>query len=116
MKDIELLELAARAAGFIELRFDPDGRVRARKSSGVAEAWDPLVDDGDALRLAVRLQLTVCNEHVTAGVTYCVGALGDITYPEVRSGNSEADVVPDDYAATRRAIVLAAAEIGKAMK
>lgn len=47
----------------------------------VLRRWNPLTDDGDALRLAVKLNL-------------------DIRYK-------------DSYAATRRAIVRAAAAIGK---
>ena len=53
--DRELLEAAAKAAG------QPAGRHRA--SHGLLMAndlyWSPLTDDGDALRLAAALLLTV---------------------------------------------------------
>ncbi|WP_071363491.1 hypothetical protein [Massilia timonae] len=115
--DRELLELAAQAyfgadgfewnacagsAGCIQ--FIPPGR------RGYVN-WEPLTDDGDALRLAVKLQLTVCNEHVSAGVAYCTQ--DDITLAEERSGSNETKVIDADFAATRRAITLAAAEIGR---
>ena len=77
MGDRELLELAARAAGYeIEFDYYGDGRHgRFVIGSGFPPLlWNPLTDDGDALRLAVKLRL-----------------------------------------ATRRAIVRAAAEIGRAM-
>ena len=50
MTDRELLELAAKAAG-IEL---VTGTTRLASAQGIA-TWNPLKDDGDALRLAVKL-------------------------------------------------------------
>jgi hypothetical protein len=62
------------------------------------EAWSPLTDDGDALRLAVKLAIT--DIAITVGEYVCSGDYHD----------------GDDICAiTRRAIVRAAAEIGKAM-
>jgi hypothetical protein len=55
--------------------------------------WMPLADDGDALRLAVKLDL-----FDAATLTY---------EPE--------EYRTDPYAATRRAITRAAAEIGRGM-
>ena len=67
MTDRELLEMAAKAAGIVihrgsgwqsNMLFMPtvgDGTV-----TGVQ--WDPLDDDGDALRLAATLRLTVGDE------------------------------------------------------
>jgi hypothetical protein len=105
MTDKELLELAAKAAGYkIELWGSPD--YCSHRTSPVAfinadkrlwEEWNPLTDDGDALRLAVRLKLL--DEH--AGFTYVLA--------------EEHLLTADKDAATRRAIVRAAAEIGKAM-
>lgn len=115
--DRELLELAARAAGmkvwrgqswaqadvlFTEpAKPDPDGKV-----TGVE--WNPLADDGDALRLAVKLKL-----QVTPGTYH------DHEATVFSAGNAEAHervhYLQDIYAATRRAIVRAAAEIGKGM-
>lgn len=100
MNDRELLEFAAIAAKSVSC----DG-IEIGK-------WNPLENDGDALRLAVQLQLTICNEHINAGVAYCTN--GDTDYSFVTSGGNSAKVIDDDFAATRLAIVLAAAEIGRA--
>ena len=95
MSDKELLELAAKAAGY-------SCRIRTTKI-GIEKfyinghVWNPLTDDGDALRLAVKLNLTVCSGPVYSYVVGCT--------QEKNNG--------DHYAATRRAIVRAAAEIGK---
>jgi hypothetical protein len=71
------------------------------------EYWNPINDDGDALRLAVNLRLTVnCSYD---DVAICGQ---EFTQKEVfieRNGE-------DPLAATRRAIVRAAAAIGKEMK
>jgi hypothetical protein len=98
MNDRELLELAAKAAG-IE---GGDGYYWMP----TGDAWDPLTDDGDALRLAVKLGATVYTSlvacHIWATDEKQLMAVG------VPSG--------DRFAETRRAIVRAAAEIGKGMK
>ena len=108
--DRELLELAAKAAG-ITLRWiqgpNDDECIHPirRRDDGMCEVdWNPLTDDGDALRLAVRLSLLV---DVTAfSVTAMVN--GVISAKEKHNG--------DPYAATRRAITRAAAAIGEVKK
>ena len=97
MSDKELLEFAAKAAGFKREDF-VDGKSIIREVDGQPVYWNPLTDDGDALRLAVRLELNVL-----------VGVAQD------GEGRIIVETSLDDpYAATRRAIVRAAAEIGKA--
>jgi hypothetical protein len=91
MTDKELLELAAKAIG-LKLRYNYLGGRDAN------QPWDPLEDDGDALRLAVKLRLT---PHIDGNLTDCE----DCTVAHL----------DDPYAATRRAITRAAAEIGKAV-
>lgn len=120
MEDRELLELAAKACG-LELKFraltNMPGAVempRIVHENGVTEKWNPLEDDGDALRLSVSLQLSIRNEHVSAGSAYCTDS-SEKDYPVVDSGDNEDHVIASDYAATRRAVVMAAAEIGKVM-
>jgi hypothetical protein len=88
MTDKELLELAAKAIG-LKLQYNYLGGRDAN------QPWDPLTDDGDALRLAVKLKLLSPELDPRIAI-----APLDSEYP---------------YAATRRAIVRAAAEIGKAM-
>lgn len=108
MTDRELLELAAKAAG-IELQWPLDGQVGAYPANQWwkdADDWNPLEDDGDALRLAVALQIIVgkYDQYANAGV---IGSDIDV----VIWSHQESD----PYAATRRAIVRAAAEIGKGL-
>ena len=105
MTDHELLELAAKAAG-VESRKTPSKTLLAR--FGVTEwvEWNPLTDDGDALRLAVKLGLQIEINTKVLGDTLVISEF----YDNVECHNS------DPYAATRRAIVKAAAEIGKPME
>lgn len=94
MIDRELLELAAKAAGY-EL-----GYVEGCNDIRKPPDWNPLTDDGDALRLAVKLNLDV---HFWP----------DCPNPWVEAMAQDELLGTDSYAATRRAIVRAAAEIGK---
>lgn len=131
MSDRELLELAAKAAGVfmlkqdwpfsdpfdpqcLETAFDPEElsitgtRVWYGSNGDVGGTeeytWCPLTDDGDALRLAVKLRIELAwwKNGVQAGrddlAPQAIQAFGD-----------------DPYAATRRAIVRAAAATGEAM-
>ena len=106
--DKELLELAAKAAG-IEYRW-PAAVDQYSKVACIP--WNPLTDDGDALRLAVNLGID--------GL-FCVNFGCGVVSTEIPSNKSillacEDMEKQDPYAATRRAIVRAAAEIGKGMK
>lgn len=117
--DRELLILAAKAVGG---KFSP-GTTKRR----TGETWDtwewigpqgittqtggtiyPLTDDGAALRLAVKMQI-----QITPG-TY-----NKNEFTAFYAGKCEAveywSTLQDEFAATRRAIVRALAEIGKAM-
>ena len=117
LSDKELLELAAKAAGVCQ---HPEEKLRHSYGNWGCDTtctvcnedpsdarWRPLTDDGDALRLVVKLHIA-------------------ITYPfdedavRVWYGHEDTDPVceplgGDPYAATRRAIVRAAVEIGKGM-
>ena len=138
MTDKEILELAAKAAGITGWQSkhgywnmtDVTGDIvvccnawgKFNSETGEAQnptfadaveelAWHPLTDDGDALRLAVKLA-----DRIT---------IRQINYQnkiEVRIRSKTWKTVEvfcnqytDKYEATRRAIVRAAAEIGKAM-
>jgi hypothetical protein len=95
MTDRELLEAAAKAAGY-ELQETEDGFEIDFDDSRI---WNPLTDDGDALRLAVKLNLITGQDtawHYHYGAELALGL--------------------DPLAATRRAVVRAAAAIGKEMK
>ena len=91
MTDRELLELAAKAAGLTILSW-PQEDYAVVQNGDQQCGWSPLAFDSDALRLAVKLDLW-------EAVRDC--------YQHADSSDS------DPYAATRRAIVRAAAEIGR---
>ena len=118
MTDRELLELAAKAAGLHVMGADTSSRIvhgvpvfmgltirRDDYPSGYR--WNPLTDDGDALRLAVKIGRSRTLQLVV-GVG---GADCQFDHPLVTAFESG----DDPYAATRRAIVRAAAEIGRTM-
>ena len=103
MNDRELLELAAKAAGLSVQYSDNFGDFSIGEPYSPGEIrWNALTDDGDALRLAVKTQLeiSIFRDHVTA---------------YHRSGWCDELFRDDAYAATRRAIVRAAAAIGAAL-
>jgi len=107
MTDRELLELAAKAAGI-------DGYFASDFQDERDEYWNALTDDGDALRLAVFIGLS---GGVCLSMFFADGL--DPTVVVRKNGDSPGsmELVGDDpYAATRRAIVRAAAELGKAMQ
>ena len=105
-RDETLLELAAKAAGLSH----PDGVYWVRNDAG--DSWNPLTDDGDALRLAVRLGLLVDCDDVLKEVE-AVLVMRDHDDDYVRMSEK---YETNPLAATRRAIVRAAAEIGRSMK
>lgn len=117
--DSELLELelAAKAAGYeIEWVRNSGCHYRCEEEIG-REQWCPLDDDGDALRLANKLRLYI--GHTMFG---CPDAPGTalVGVDPWRQGSAplayERFSGPSDQdAATRRAIVRAAAEIGRTM-
>ena len=115
MTDKELLELSAKAAGFV--RFDwlaGDHLMNVYHRDGKREYWNPLSDDGDALRLAAKLHIGVRThgpDHwLQKNVAVALWDAGE------RSGRVTMQADSDFLRATRRAIVRAAAEIGRNMK
>ena len=113
MTDRELLELAAKEAGVegtYRAQYAGDKEYGGFWHSGVC--WNPLTDDGDALRLAVKLNLGLVHGwedlDEAALATIWISHDGKCVAEEVKAN--------DPYAATRRAIVRAAAEIGRGMK
>ena len=102
MSDKELLELAAKAAG-IEIGWDSQGAfLYEPEICALSDAWNPLTDDGDALRLAVKLGMGL---DLPTQTSVYVKANDQLEYCKNE----------DHYAATRRAIVRAAAEIGRTL-
>lgn len=115
MNDRTLLELAARAAGY---QFSYSYRSLSSPAVPVILAetgrwrqWDPRHDDGDALRLAVRLRMEIDHNHPADEIAWVsVRAQGERT-----CAVEEFDDESLRAAATRMAITRAAAEIGKSM-
>jgi len=107
MDDRELLELAAKAAGYqVDTGF-ADCPVIFGEDAGPEgpREWNPLTDDGDALRLAAGLCLNVLSSEA------CV-----VVEDEKGVECIEYFYGPEDYTSGwRRAIVRAAAAIGRAM-
>lgn len=101
--DRELLQLAAKAAG---ISGQYDDCFNAIVYGPHSQLWIPLTDDGDALRLAVKLGLLVHGSAADSTVFCQVGECPDAILEKAK---------PDPYAATRRAIVRAAASIGETM-
>lgn len=120
MTDRELLELAAKAAG-IDVYESTDGTMQNRPvlvfaaGGGMGtmlyeERWNPLQCDAQALRLAVKLNI----ECVFSDDRQAVNA--GVWSEDPKSYDCMVPYGGDKQAATRRAIVRAAAEIGKEMK
>jgi len=117
MTDRELLEMAAKAAGIACDSKGPFTSVdRYDLYNGIYTEylpWNPLTDDGDALRLAVVLDLAVTPYPIYNNPKHSV------LVQLKNMDDSKFEVMEmhlgDPYAASRRAIVRAAAEIGKVM-
>jgi len=119
MTDRELLELAAKAAG-IEYdkaaSFPPDGKtysffglwlvIEGEPNERTRRRWNPLTDDGDAFRLAVKLGFHVAQDPDNKMVA--------VFFTEPDEDTTTAELWEcDPCTATRRAIVRAAAELAK---
>ncbi|PJO24860.1 hypothetical protein [Burkholderia glumae] len=107
MNDKELLELAAKAAGIIVDGFEDAPWLEIRYGYTCAIScpsgyWNPLEDDGDALRLAVKLRLDIMPGH----------NFQEASNRDDTAASQEPDG-DDPCAALRRAITRAAAEIAR---
>jgi hypothetical protein len=111
MTEKELLEMAAKAAGYVSHGYgelfggSPCLYLQEADFTGM---WAPLTDDGDALRLAVKLDMSVdVDFYESSSYAYASDS------PRVWAVEVWRD---DKCAATRRAITRAAAAIGEGMK
>lgn len=107
MNDRETLELAAKAAGIDNaIVYDEEDGTGPYCKIGKHQYWRPLQDDGDALRLAVKLGMLIgARGEESWAQWYGKPGGGWIT---IKEPNGD-----DPYAALRRAIVLCAVEIGR---
>ncbi len=103
MEKRELLEAAARAAGYA-VSFKDGATPRWKPSAQVKRIfWNPIDEDGDAMRLAIdlRMQIDISIDGCRIYLSTSEKPIAGCSYSEVR----------DLYAATRLAIVRAAAAI-----
>ena len=98
MTDIELLTAAAKAAGLNRGQWDYYYVRNLGHMVTPSMMWNPLDEDADALRLAVKLGIQLM-----------------FNQPCVYANDLWENMEAAPNAAARRAIVRAAAEIGKAM-
>ena len=119
MSDRELLELAAKAesqpGGWIENEYEGWGFWQ---KPGGGE-WNPLTDDGDALRLAVKLRLGIEFNEASVVASWVDGGYESkeiYGYPDQTQDDDFNIVYTNHDKAARRAIVRAAAEIGLQMQ
>ena len=101
MDDLTMLELAAKAAGIVvrwhsESYYGPTMEIMEYESGG--PPWNPLTDDGDALRLAVKLGLVIDCSRPSCGEPF-------------KRHTTWLDELMSNEELTRRAIIRAAAEI-----
>lgn len=117
MQERELLELAAKAFGlplgygdgqYFYCEHGPFGAGMYGRQGNAPLNWNPLTDDGEALRLAVKLKMRIGIDAIP------IGSVVVVSDDKFRPDTHER-IGSDATHATRRAIVRAAAEIGKAM-
>ena len=115
MTDRELLEPAAKAAGLRHIQYTNDydgsmGLMQCDEHGRHTYTWNPLLNDGDAFRLAADLRLDVLwAEHSPSVVVNNDSWANESNLVEVR----ESYFHSTKYEALRRAIVIAAAELAK---
>lgn len=106
--DRELLELAARAADY-KIYDHPIGK---KSDAGFIftvgrKPWNPLADDGDALRLAAKLQI-----DIESGAAYAQATWYDLDLSETHEVLEYFDYEEERLPTIRLCVVRAAAKIG----
>lgn len=116
-----LLEDAAKAAGYTHIQYaEGKGVIVAIRLGtwGEVQYWNPLTDDGDALRLAVQLGISLLPYPV-----YREDGRHSVITKQRRQGDTMREPNPtevielyndDKFAATRLAITKSAAEVWRA--
>jgi hypothetical protein len=110
MTDRELLEAAAKAAGMV-FTIEPQNSDYGRSDwndyipHANGDPWNPLTDDGDALRLAVKLKIDLLHDEPENNEAFVMAGSWD----HVEGVDGEVSRL----SATRRAIVRAAAAMVK---
>lgn len=112
--DRELLELAAEAAGiecieYVAESYPSRAGILHGNPNGRLFVWNPLLDDGEALRMAVKLNIDITQDTDEN----CEKVEAHFGVNDEWLGQPWSN---DKYAATRRAIVRAAAAIAEQEK
>ena len=101
MNDRELLEKAAKAAVINGFWVDSGLNIGSDATPAI---WNPLTDDGDALRLAIDAGIDIQNEATIGGI--CIASCAVVQVVRIHDGQI--------HKANRRAIFDAAVDMGKA--
>lgn len=104
MTDREILELAAKAMGYRSFDWLDAPNLNVYEEDGTHHTFNPLNDDGDALRLAAKLRISIDFNDCCAWSRGVFGSVFGLVQ-EFWGGD-----YPNCY---RNAIVRAAAEIGR---
>jgi hypothetical protein len=112
MTDRELLEAAAKATGNYYGEWSERTNAFRIRYAGEWREWNPLDDDGDAFRLAVMLDIELYQADDDGPCAYA-GYWGKPQRRDVTRIFAIEPLGADPYAATRRAIVRAAAALGE---
>lgn len=118
LTDRELLERAAKAAGY-SVAHGCDGAPVVAFIDGDPRDWNPLESDGDALRLAVKLHISIRHPNpLDLGGGYVTASICAYRHRYKFPKKTDFSVIlgseecPNDLlVATRRAIVRAAASL-----
>lgn len=107
MNDRELLELAAKASDLKVIQYS-EGYGLGVEGDGVW--WNPLGNDGQALRLAID-----CSIQITPGILKVRAQYDgyEAVYEDYDGDESGRNTASGAMSSVRRAIVRAAAEIGR---
>ena len=110
MNDRKLLEAAAKAAGYQWRWFGANFCIEGNPTIRTFKFWNPLTDDGDAMRLAVKLEITI---QQSCSLPELLQSIECFHAADSDSSVFEEVLGSDPCAATRRAIVRAAAAIAQ---
>lgn len=109
--DRQLLKWVAKAVGMKVRHFND-----LQNAYWIDESdswWNPLTNDGDALRLSTKLGISIVRRKTITSESFIAVAAG---HQSADYDETETMYFDDPDAATRRAIVIAAAEIGRNME
>ena len=124
MSDRELLEMAAKAYADPNISQGGENFIRLigrdeNFGCDVMVQWNPLTNDGDALRLAAKLRLGIEFNEASVVASWVDDGYEPkeiYVYPDQTQDDDFNIVYTNHDKAARRAIVRAAAEIGRQMQ